>query len=85
MLSNDLRALKIWFDQRLLDGCEMTAEGALAFSRELDAAIGKAEAMETGGVPADALKPRRLTKAQLADPKIVLLPVLARAPAPDAA
>lgn len=58
MLSNDLRALKIWFDQCLLDGCEMTAESALAFSRELDAAIGKAEAMETGGVPADALDDR---------------------------
>jgi hypothetical protein len=76
MLSTDLRHLKVWFDATR-DGCEMTYEGAAAFSRELDAAIEKAEALEGNGIP--RVRPAQLlTKAQLADPRVIPLPVLRR-------
>jgi hypothetical protein len=83
MLSQKLRSLKSWFDQCLVDGREMTAEGAVAFSRELEAAADAAEAMEVAGVPADALAPRAPAGAQPDDPKVTVLPVHARVPASD--
>lgn len=72
-LSNDLRGLAIWFDE-IKDGfAEMTAEGAKAFSNELHAAVGKAEALEDQPVPAGK-------RAIPVGDNILVLPMRRRAP-----
>lgn len=47
-LSHHLTALKLWYDECLLNGAEMTFEGAREFSRQLGAAIERAGALEDG-------------------------------------
>jgi hypothetical protein len=47
-LSSDLIALQVWFDECLRDGTEMTREGAVEFSNQLDLAVRRAEALEDG-------------------------------------
>lgn len=76
MLSNDLRGLKIWFDQ-LIDGHELTLEGAKAFSSELRSAIDKATALEGNVVPLD-----KRTLAAAGD-NVIVLPVLRRERFPE--
>lgn len=75
MLSRDLRMLKIWFDcQWEIHGGvgEISAAGAAEFSRQLGEAVEAARALELTAI-AQAV---RLTKAQLADPKVLHLPAI---------